>query len=312
MRVSILFVLLLTTAAGGLLAGRAAKADVLELVDGRLVEGVVVQQDDVYLVHSRFGIKEIPAAEVKVRRKAESIDAQVRAHLASLDPDDMENRALLARWLRDLGRTEEGTAMAETVLEKDPENAVAHEVLGHIRHQGVWQTPDEAKRSQGLEKHGDAWYTPAEWAGLEGDARTKALDAEKEAWKARMAADVNRAVRLMMSPDAKLRARGKAKLEALAREYDNPSLVDLTKNVAAYVKALDEWREKAAAGRFPAGSSGLVTGEFRATVSRLKRPIRTFETSLASSGSNAPVKIELPELEVIRVRTGGAIPVVVR
>ncbi len=120
------------------------------------------------------------------------------------------------------------------------------------------------------------------------------------------------AVRLMMSPDPVLRRRGKAKLETLAGAYDNPSLTELSKNVAAYVEELDELREKAAASAHPLGSSGVVTGEFRATLTRLKRPIRTFETSLASSGSNAPVKIELPELEVIRVRTGGAIPVVVR
>jgi hypothetical protein len=49
-------------------------------------------------------------------------------------------------------------------------------------------------------------------------------------------------------------------------------------------------------------------------MSKLKRPIQVFETSLASGplGGSAPVKIQLPELEVIRVRTTVGIPVVVR
>ena len=49
-------------------------------------------------------------------------------------------------------------------------------------------------------------------------------------------------------------------------------------------------------------------GEIRATFSRLKRPITTFETSLASNIGGAPVRIQLPELEVIKVRTTAAIP----
>ena len=55
-------------------------------------------------------------------------------------------------------------------------------------------------------------------------------------------------------------------------------------------------------------------GEIRATLSKLKRPIRVFETSLASGpvGANAPVSIQLPELEVIRVMTTMAVPALVK
>ena len=134
----------------------AARADILELDDGRLIEGVVVQVDDQYHVQSRFGPTTVPAARVRTHVKARSVDEQVREHVASLAPDDAENRALLARWLVDLGREEEGRAMAAAVLELDPESAVAHEVLGHVRHQGVWRTPDEAKRAEGSRSTGIA------------------------------------------------------------------------------------------------------------------------------------------------------------
>ncbi len=298
-----------------LLLAPVARADVLELTDGRLVEGVVVLDGDTYRVHSRFGAADVPVAEVKQRTAGRSIDEQVKHHLDRLDADDTANRALLARWLKEIGREDEARATAEAVLELDPEDAVAHEVLGHIRHQGVWRTPEEAKRAEGLEKHGDAWYTPQEWANQGAEAKAEAERQERKARAATLSAEVNRAVRLMMSPDKKVRARGRERLLALSREYDDPTLMKLVADVDAYTRKADEIAV-AAAGMSAAGAGGggygSVMGDFRATLSRLKRPIKVFETSLGGNIGGAPVKIQLPELEVIRVRTTGVIPVVVR
>lgn len=293
-------------------AAVGAHADVLELKDGRLVEGIVVKQGDKYFVQSRFGETVVPADRVKARIEARPVDEQIREHAASLAPDDAENRALLARWLVSIGREEEGRAMAGAVLDLDPESAIAHQVLGHIRHQGVWRTPDEAKRSEGLEKHGDDWYTPQEWANTTASVREKAVEHERRAEVARLRAEVNRAVRLMLSPDDALRRRGRRCLESMAKEFDNPSLAELARHVDAYVEKLDEMAMAAALRGSGAVGTGYVAGEFRVTVSKLKRPIDSFETSLASSLGGAPIRIQLPELEVIRVRTAGAIPIVVR
>jgi hypothetical protein len=52
--------------------------------------------------------------------------------------------------------------------------------------------------------------------------------------------------------------------------------------------------------------------EIRATMSKLKRPIQVLETSLASNIGGSAVKIQLPELEVVSVRTTGIIPAVIR
>ncbi len=126
---------------------------------------------------------------------------------------------------------------------------------------------------------------------------------------------MNRAVKLMMSPDAALRARGLARLQAMAREYENRASPSSRRTSTAYVEKLDEVQAGAgvASGLSPtAGANGYVTGEFRATLSRLKRPIQEFATSLASNIGGAPVRIQLPELEVIRVRTTGIIPVAVK
>lgn len=297
-----------------LVTATVARADILELKDGRLIEGVVVRQGDEFHVRSRFGPTTVPADRVKNHVRARSVDAQIREHVAALAPDDAENRALLARWLIDLGREEEGRAMAIGVLEIDPESAVAHEVLGHVRHEGLWRTPDEAKLAEGLERHGDQWYTPQEWANQGRSAREKALERERQIELQRLHKDVNRAVRLMLSPDPTLRKRGRTQLDGMAREFDNPSLAELARNVDAYVRKLDEMAAAAAMATGPGGAAGhgAVMGDFRATMSKLKRPIETFTTSLSSSTGGAPVKIQLPELEVVRVRTVAAIPVVVK
>jgi hypothetical protein len=295
-----------------LVAATPAFADVLVLEDGRLVEGEVERQGDVFLVRSRFGVAEVPAAHVTEHLPAASLDQRIREHLATLDPEDTENRALFAGWLVEVGRADEGRALARDVLAVDPQCRAAHEVLGHVRHRGAWVTPDEARRRDGLERHGDRWYTPQEWANLEADRREAALEEERRARGRAVAADVNEAVRLMTSPSAEVRARGRERLLALARELDDPRLAELAASVEAYVEALDEARRRVAAAATAPSGTGTVLGEIRATMSRLKRPIQSFETGLASNLGGGVVRIQLPELEVVRVRTTVPIPVVVR
>lgn len=288
-----------------------ARADILELKDGRLVEGMVLPEGDDYLVLSRFGPRTVKGTLVSKHIKAKPVDEQIREHLAKLPESDTKNRALLAKWLKDLGREAEATSLAQAVLEKAPENAVAHNVLGHIRHAGRWMTPDDAKRAQGLEQHGGVWYTPQEWKNVSEADRKKAAEREKELERKRLGEDVNRMLGLVTSPDRAVRKRAKSRLSKLAEELNSEPLRKLVANLDAYVKQLDELRTKAAEMSTGGSSIGHVTGEFRATVARLKRPIRNFTTNLASGpiGANAPVTLQLPELEVIKIRTTGIIPV---
>lgn len=291
-----------------------AEADILELEDGRLVEGTVLQDGETYLVTDRFGVVEIPVAEVKSWEKGKSVDQLVQEHLAKLDEDDVAGRMALARWLTALGRQEEACEIAKGVLESAPENEAAHTLLGHVRHRGKWVTPDEAKRAEGYEQHGGRWFTPAEWENLAKAEKEKAAAAEEAEAKARVNAEVNRAVRLMMSPDPAVRMRGKALLEALAEEHDSDALRELIGQVEDHVRKVEELRAKAAgvSGGLVPSPSGMVLGEIRATMSKLKRPIQVFETSLASNIGGAPVRIMLPELEVVKVRTTVGIPAEVK
>lgn len=287
----------------GATAARPVAADVLTLVDGRLVEGTVVKDGEVYRVVSRFGEAEFPASEVRDWAKAPSVESEWRERSARLAPDDHAGRAALAAWLVEQGRATEGRAVAEQVLAADPENAVAHEVLGHVRHRGAWMTPDEAKRADGLERHGDRWMTPEEWAALGAEARAQAETDARAAEGRRVAAELNAAAQLMLAPDPALRAEGKKRLEALARETKTEAIAKAAAQLAAYAGAVDAYLDA-----LHRGDTATVLSECRIQLAKLKRPIKTFQTSLSSNLGGAPVSIQLPEIEIIKLNTTVPIP----
>jgi hypothetical protein len=288
---------------GAVVGARPVAADVLTLADGRLVEGTVVKDGDVYRVVSRFGEAEFPAREVRDWAKSPSLEGEWRERSAKLAPDDHAGRAALAAWLVASGRVTEGRAVAEQVLASDPENAVAHEVLGHVRHRGAWMSPDDAKRADGLERHGDRWMTPEEWAALGAEAKAKADEESRAAEGRRVAAELNAAAQLMLAPDPALRAEGKKRLETLARETKTEAIAKAASQLAAYAGAVDAYMDA-----LHRGDTATVLAECRIQLAKLKRPIRTFQTSLSSNLGGAPVSIQLPELEVIKLNTTVPIP----
>jgi len=305
-----------------LIASPAALADTIELQDGRVVEGMIIPDKHpehgpgVYVV-SRFGPTFIKKADIKARHAGKPVDEQIKAYLAKLAPKDVKNRLRLADWMLRLGRAEEGRALLGQILEWEPENPDAHKALGHVRYRGRWITPDEAQRARGLEKHGDTWYTPQEWKNLATADKRKAEEAAKAAAARARQTEVNMAVRLALSPDPAVRSRGKARLQALGKEkaFDAQKIEKLITDIDAYLQTIEELRRKAAGvgGGVGVTGGGMVMGEVRATFSKLKRPIPVFQTNLAAGpvGANAPVSIQLPELEVIRVNTTMAIPAIV-
>lgn len=288
-------------------AGAPARADTLELNDGRVVEGAVEEAPEGYRVRNRFGESVLKKADVKLWSKGRTVDELVAERLKALPIGDAENRARLAKWLADLGRAEEGRALAEAVLGLDAENATAHAVLGHERHGGRWMTPDEAMKAKGLELHGGSWMTAAEWKNVGDAAKKAAQDADEKALHRRQADEVSKLVKLMASPDAGTRSRSKQRLEDLATETGSEKLKTLAGAVEQYVAKAEELNRAASTG-----ADGYVLSEMRVTLSKLKRPITTFETTLGSNIAGAPVRIQLPELEVINLRTMVGLPAVVK
>lgn len=287
-------------------AAPAAFADRLTLADGRTVEGLVRKDGDVYRVISRFGESSVPVADVKSVETGSPLEAAWRARAEKLAADDHEGRAALAAWLAGEGRADEARILAEAVVEADPENATAHRLLGHVRHRGAWMSPDEAKAADGLLRRGDEWFTPEAWARLDAEAKQKAEASETTRAGRAVSARANDAVRMMLSPDLVVRAQGAKRLEALAVETKSEALRALVPQVAAYAAAAD--RLVAAAGAPESGGAATVLSECRIQLAKLKRPIQSFRTGLASNAAGANVEIQLPEIEVIKVATTVAIP----
>ena len=298
-------------------AAPAALADRLALSDGRVVEGAVSKDGDTYRVASRFGEAEFAAKDVKEWVKAETVESEWRRRAASLKADDFAGRAALAKWLTDAGRVDEGTALAQGVIEADPENAVAHAVLGHVRHRGSWMSPDEARTADGLVRHGETWYTPEEWALVGKDAKAKAEEVDHAAASKQWNVRVNEAVRLMLAPDKTLRAEGEKRLLAVAAETKSKPLEALAVQMKDYAASTDRLVAAASAaddaggggGGGPIGDHAMVLAECRIQLAKLKRPIQNFTTGLASNAAGSTVTLQLPELEVIRVGTTVGIPV---
>ena len=292
-----------------LAAGAAeALADQLTLADGRVVEGAVSKDGEVYRVASRFGEAEFAAKDVKAWVKGETVEAAWRRRAAALPADDYAGRAGLSKWLVEAGRVEEGSALAQAVVDADPENAVAHAVLGHVRHKGSWMTPDEARASDGLVRHGDAWYTPEEWALVGEEKRTKAGEADRALAAKANVARVNEALRLMVAPDKTLRALGEKQLLAVAAQTQSKELATLATEVRDYAAATDRLMAAADAGGGGGVDHATVLTECRIQLARLKRPIGTLTTGLASNAGGSGVTIQLPEVELIKIGTTVAIP----
>ena len=302
----------LALALAPLLFAGTALADRLVLKDGKVVEGTVTKEDASYRVASRFGEAVVPVADVATWEKAPALASVWKERVAALAPADHAGRAEIAKWLKEQGLPDESRALAERVVKEDPENAAAHEVLGHVRHRGAWMAPDEAKRADGLEEHGGQWYTPAEWARLDADAKSTADEAGRRIAAEKVTARVNEAARLMLAPDPEMRAEGARRIEAIAVETKTDAFRSLIPQLQDYAAATDRFLAAAGGGGGGGAATADVLAECRIQMAKLKRPIKTFETTLASNINSSPVRIQLPELEVIKVGTTVKLPGVVR
>ena len=161
--------------------------------------------------------------------------------------------------------------------------------------------------ADGLVRHGDTWYTPEEWTRLDAEKRAKADESDRALAAKATGVKVNQALRLMLAPDKALRAEGEKRLLAVAAETNSKDLAALVGSVRDYAAAAD--RLVAAAG---GGGGGIdhatVLTECRIQLAKLKRPISTLTTGLASNAGGAGVTIQLPEVELIKIGTTVGIP----
>ncbi|MBI4880961.1 MAG: HEAT repeat domain-containing protein [Planctomycetes bacterium] len=86
----------------------------------------------------------------------------------SLQPGDVETRFALARWCLKNDMRDEGRKLLEEVVALDAQHRKAHLLLGHVRKDGLWVTPEEqllaVLRDQGA---AEALAEAGKWLGAE-------------------------------------------------------------------------------------------------------------------------------------------------
>jgi hypothetical protein len=278
-----------------LLAAAPAAADEIRLVNGRTLEGRAQRVGDEVVVRSSVGEVRLPAKEVASIVVGPTKDDLYRERAAKLDAKDIAQQVALADWCREQRLTEFEKRHLRAVIAIDPDHAEARARLGYVRHDGAWLTEDEYHRARGFVKVRGAWVSQDEVERKAAEKTTRAaMDAHLRT--------IRDAIGKMASPKRRTRADGRIGLQQYAERMGDPGLAQFASDVASYYN--EAWRLVKTEWE-----GGTATVEVRATATNLKRPIPTIETSLGAFST--PVRIQLPEISVIAVRTTARVPITI-
>ncbi len=161
-------------------APRAALAHEVETKDGTVYEGKIVLDTDeeIVIVTTFEGRKRIPRSDVA---RVDDTTPPLREQLtyrAGLAKDSVKDLLALHVWAEKHGFQVELTDICNRILQLDPTNAKAHKLLGHVKVDGEWMTPEqkarraaaaqaEAMRAKGLVPYEGRWITPEEKDALD-------------------------------------------------------------------------------------------------------------------------------------------------
>ncbi len=310
-------VVLAPVALAALLAASAsAPADELVLKNGRTLEGEVSEAGDTVLFKGPGISMEIRRDEVQEIRKTPTAKEQYAKKAGDLDKADLaldfssgmipsvkvgaaaEAHHRLGLWCATKGLQEEARAEQRKAVAIDPDHAGARRALGFVKTDAGWRPEDEVMAEKGLVRYEGRWMPKEEAESLakggEPSAQEKARRELRDRKRSQRKA-LNAALRSVADPDQRTRVQGEKDLVAVAREMGETGLEARAPEMRAYY---DQAYEEIASAR------ALV--QVHAQVVTLKRPIRTFTTSLG--GGSTPVTLQLPELSVISINTTALLP----
>ncbi len=296
-----------------LCATAGASADEIVLKNGRTLEGEVTESGDL-VVFRRPGlsmeirrdevaeIRKAPTAKEQYAKKAAELDAAdaaaSKAAGAGVAKGDAEARHRLGLWCAAKGLKEEAAAQQRRAVDLDPDHAGARRALGFVKTDSGWRPEEEVMKERGLVRTEGGWVTKEEAESLakggEPSAKEKARRDERDL-RRRQRKALNAALRRLADPDAAVREQGEKDLVAVARDMGDTGFEAKAPEMRTYY---DEAYAEIARAR------ALV--QVHAQVVTLKRPIKTFQTSLG--GNSTPVTLQLPELSVISINTTALLP----
>ena len=265
-----------------------ALGDDIHLTNGGTLEGKARRVGDEVIVTTGSGEVRFPAKDVLkiVPGKTRMDEYEERA--ANVDAKDADALVALGDWCQEKRLTKQAKEHWRAALRLDGEQKDARERLGFIKYQDRWVTGDEYRRLRGFVKvHG-------EWVHKDELARRERQQEERRKLAAHKK-KIDDCVKRMSSMKRKPRLLAKLELQEYAESIGDMKLASFASDVADYYNRA--WTEV---------KRSLVKMEVRATHSQLKRPIDTIDTSLGA-GTN-PVKIQLPELAIVQVKTTVIVP----
>lgn len=168
-------------------AASVARADVVTLADGRVLEGSISTSGTTVTIRHRLGEVQVDRSQiVKVVETEDAWDAleRLRSELARGTADE---RYRFAVFCRDEGFADEAQRAFLAVLRVDTDHPGARGALGYVRQDGRWITVEDRNRALGLVEHEGEWITPDDKAKRLAEARevAAARRAEREAELAR-------------------------------------------------------------------------------------------------------------------------------
>lgn len=185
----------ITLALTALLAGVPASADVVVLVGGETIEGIVRQTETQVIVELDIGTLTLDKESVKEIRKSHTKLDELRAKRQKLRFNDVEGLFALAEWAEKNGLATQAHALCKEILKLDDQHRGAWTMLGFRSHEGRWLTEAEYMAATGRVRYGGAWLEAKEAERLE-EARRQREDARaKEARLAAMELSVKEAQR---------------------------------------------------------------------------------------------------------------------
>ena len=284
------------------LLAAAVAADDRHLKDGRVLKGKVTEERTRYLIVDRDRKYAVRKSKVAKLVKAESFMDIYERRLEALPEEDAEAIYEFGRWLDSNDWKTRGQRAYEAVLDLAPDHRGARRALGYRLYEGEWVSPREINIRKGLVEFEGRWYTKHDHSELLAAIRRDRKLRESYEQRRRVNGKLNSIVAKFRTFDRKKRTKAYHELYAYAEQLNSPELRKFADDTKGYYDTL----VKALCARM------MARTELHLTKVKLKKPIDTFETllgaSIAITAAQNPVKIQLPEIEIIDINTTVDIP----
>ncbi|HEY1066583.1 MAG TPA: HEAT repeat domain-containing protein, partial [Pirellulales bacterium] len=171
-----------------------ARADVFELASGGRVVGDLLNEKEVprqtYEVKTPLGIV-VSLDRAAVRKQEKQRPAlEEYAEIKPTYPDTVAGQLKLAEWCRSRHLYAQRTEHIKRVVELDPTHVEARRILGHVKIDGNWVSPDQAMAARGYVEFKGRWRLPQEIEAMQlrvsRDKAEREWFAKIERWKTAM------------------------------------------------------------------------------------------------------------------------------